>query len=107
MVVPASLVPSQEANSQARMVFLDREKLKPQNFKAEMCLLPLILVLREAISTLRGLSTLRAWTWYGWDQTWGWCGGLYSFQIETCDNRGGSNQSIIEFCCRHMVAFIT
>mgnify|MGYP000161435664 CR=1 FL=1 len=30
------------------MVFLDREKLKPQNFKAEMCLLPLILVLREA-----------------------------------------------------------
>jgi hypothetical protein len=38
LAIPASSVPSEEANSEARDNFEDRQRLHPCTFKAEMCL---------------------------------------------------------------------
>ena len=48
LVIPASSVPAEEANSAAKMTFDDRIKLHSCTFKAEMCIRSWMEVLQES-----------------------------------------------------------
>ena len=48
LATPASSVPSEEVNSEAKLNFKDRARLHPCTFKAEMCLQPWITILQMA-----------------------------------------------------------